>query len=328
MAPSTEPATNDDAVGTNKEESAIEAKARAALHHLPSWLQRLSAWLLSRWPGRIVIHGLESFVRLDMFDRSMTIAAQFFTSVFPILILFSTWAANRDADRLGDAVSLPEETQVVLQDAVQGAGSASWGIIGTLIVLASATSLSRALARAFAAIWAVATPKNSLRSVWRWLAVVMALTLTLVLAHTVSDSARVLPPRDVWPFLVSFGLDVAVALIVPWLLLAGVMRARVLVPGAVCFALLMLMVRPATAAWLPHALEVSADRYGPIGVAFTYLACLYTASFCFLATAVLGQVIATDRGGLGHWIRGSEAAKETEAVSPETASPEAAGEDS
>ena len=68
---------------------------------------------------------------------------------------------------------------------------------------------------------------------------------------------------------------------------------------------------------------MSADRYGPIGVAFTYPACLYTASFCFLATAVLGQVIATDHGELGQWIRGSEAAEE-----PDAASTEAAGEDS
>jgi hypothetical protein len=30
---------------------------------------------------------------------------------------------------------------------------------------------------------------------------------------------------------------------------------------------------------------------------------LYTAAFCFLATAVLGQVIANDRGWLGQWIR-------------------------
>jgi membrane protein len=310
MARPARPTTADDADGVDAEESALETKIRAALPHLPSWLQRLSAWLLSRWPGRIVIHALESFVRLDMFDRSMTIAAQFFTSVFPTLILFATWATQTDAQRLGDAVSVPEETQAVLQDAVQGAGSASFGIVGTLIVLASATSLSRALTRAFAAIWGNPTPKNTLSSVWRWLAVVLALSLTVVLAKTVSDSVRVMPPRDVWPFVVSFGLDAAVALIVPWLLLAGAVRPRVLVPGAVSFALLMLTVRPATAAWLPHALEVSADRYGPLGVAFTYLACLYTASFCFLATAVLGQVIATDLGEFGRWIRGSDVAND------------------
>jgi membrane protein len=45
--------------------------------------------------------------------------------------------------------------------------------------------------------------------------------------------------------------------------------------------------------WLPHALDSSADRYGSIGVAFTYL-----------AASVLGQVIATDTGWFGQWIRG------------------------
>jgi membrane protein len=124
-----------------------------------------------------------------------------------------------------------------------------------------------------------------------------------------------LPPHDVLPLLASFALDFAVAFFVPWVLLAGAVKPRLLAPGALIFALLMLTVRPATAAWLPHALEVSADRYGSIGVAFTYLACLYTASFCFLATAVLGQVIATDHGRLGQWIQGTEPAKEAEPAS-------------
>ena len=99
-------------------------------------------------------------------------------------------------------------------------------------------------------------------------------------------------------------LDVAVAAFVPWALLAGAVRARLLVPGALLFALLMITVRPATQAWLPGALEASADRYGSIGVAFTYLAWLYVASFCFLATALVGQVIATDHGPLGRRVRG------------------------
>jgi membrane protein len=260
-------------------------------------------WLRAHWPGRIVVESVGAFLRLEMFDRSMTIAAQFFTAVFPILILFTTWANSRDSNRLGDAVSLPKETQSVLQDAVQGAGSASFGLVGTLIVLASATSLSRALTRALATIWSLPRPKSNLGSVWRWLAVVLVLTLSLVLARAVSDSLTVLPPRDVWPSLASFGLDFAVALFVPWVLLAGMVRLPLLAPGALCFALLMLPVRPATAAWLPHALEVSADRYGSIGVAFTYLACLYTASLCYLATTLIGKVIATDQGSLGVWIR-------------------------
>jgi membrane protein len=284
-------------------EAATREMAENVLSHLPPWLQRLLTRLITGWLGRVVLDGLRAFVRLDMFDRSMTIAAQFFTSVFPILILFTTFANSRDTHRLADALSLPEETRSVLEEAIQGANGSAFGIAGTLIVLASATSLSRALIRAFAAIWAIVKPKSTLGSAWRWLAAVLVLTLSMVLARTMSAPVHVLPPRDMLPLFAAFALDAFVALFVPWVLLAGAVHPRLLAPGALIFALLMLTVRPATAAWLPHALEVSADRYGSIGVAFTYLACLYTASFCFLATAVLGQVIANDRGWLGQWIR-------------------------
>ena len=313
---------NDVAGVTDQGGSAAEAAARAAespaLRRLPSWLQRALVWLLSRWPGRILIHAVKAFVRLDMFDRSMTIAAQFFTAVFPILILITTWAASRDAENLADALGLPAETRSVVEDAIQGAGAATFGIAGVLIVLASATSLSRALTRCFAAIWAVPRPKSGLGSAWRWLSVVLVLTLSLVVVRAATEPVDVQPLREMLPTLATFALEAGVALFVPWVLLAGAVRWRLLAPGALVFALLMLAVRPATAAWLPHALEVSANRYGPIGVAFTYLACLYTASFCFLATAVLGQVIATDRGSLGHWIRGTEPVEEVEGASDDS----------
>jgi membrane protein len=65
----------------------------------------------------------------------------------------------------------------------------------------------------------------------------------------------------------------------------------------------MLVGRPASSAYLPHALEQSADQYGSIGVAFTYLASLYAVSFVFLATQILGSAVAEDRGGLGKFIR-------------------------
>jgi membrane protein len=170
-------------------------------------------------------------------------------------------------------------------------------------VLASATSLSRALIRAFAGIWGIAKPKTTVASAWRWLAAVVVLALSMILARATTDPVHVLPPREMLPLVVSVALDTSVALFVPWVLLARAVDLRLLAPGALLFAFLMIALRPATAAWLPYALEVSADRYGSIGVAFTYLACLYAAAFCFLATAVCGQVIANDPGWLGGRIR-------------------------
>jgi membrane protein len=292
-----------DAGGHGSAETAVEDTPNAALSRLPTWMQPVFGWLLSRWLGRVAINSLREFVRLDMFDRSMTIAAQFFSSVIPILILLMTWASARDVQRVTDELNLPEETRAVLEDAMQGAGGASFGIAGIVITLVSATSLSRALTRALTTIWGLPKPKSGLGSVWRWVAAVLVLTLSVVVVSAASEPVHVLPPREMLPLLASFALDVSVTLFVPWVLLAGAVHPRLLAPGALVFALLMLAVRPATAAWLPHALEVSADRYGSLGVAFTYLACLYTASLCFLATALIGQVIANDRGELGVWIR-------------------------
>jgi hypothetical protein len=74
----------------------------------------------------------------------MTIAAQFFASVFPILILLATWVGAAGSDEIAEAVDMPDESRSVLDQAVQTSGSATLGIVGTLVVLVSATSLSRA----------------------------------------------------------------------------------------------------------------------------------------------------------------------------------------
>jgi len=277
------------------------------MHSLASALrvqaQRLLAWLGSHWPGRTVVRTLRAFNRVELFDRSMTVAAQLFTCVFPILILLATLATRRDADRIADAVSMPEESRQVLEEAVTAAGDAAFGIVGTVVVVVTATGVSRALTRAFAAIWELPRPKTSLRSVWRWIAVVLAIAFSLLAVRSLGQLVSGVPPEAVWPAAVSMVCDFAMAVFVPWILLSGAVRPRLLFPGALIMALLMLSVRPVMAAWLPQALETSADRYGSIGVAFTYLAMLYSVSFCFMATAILGQVIATDEGALGRWIR-------------------------
>ena len=277
------------------------ARVDASLGRLPAGLQRRLGRLLDRRPGRIVLQAAAGLGRVEVFDRSMTIAAQFFTSVLPVLILIATLGSNSDG--FADAIDLPEQSRQILEGAVDS-GGAAFGIVGAIFVLVSATSLSRALARAFAALWGRPRPQTRLSSAWRWVAVVLVCAHSLGLVRAAGEPLDSIPPRELWPRVVSFSWDVAVAAFVPWALLAGAVRARMLVPGALLFALLMITVRPATQAWLPGALEASADRYGSIGVAFTYLTWLYVAAFCFLATALLGQVLATGPGMLGRRIRG------------------------
>jgi membrane protein len=279
---------------------AAQARVDSVVGHLPPRLQRVVGGLVDAWPGRVLIRSTGSFIRIETFDRSMTIAAQFFTSILPLVILFATWG---NPDGFAAALNMPEQSRSVVEEAIRGAEGSAFGVVGTLVVLVSATSLSRALTRAFAAIWELPRPRSRLGSAWRWLAAVLVLALSLVVVRAVAEPVSLLPPREVWPLFVSYSVDVAVTIFVPWVLLARAVRPRLLSLGALVFATVMLAVRPATQVWLPRALEVSAERYGSIGVAFTYLTWLYILSFCLLTSAVLGQAIATDPGRLGRWIR-------------------------
>jgi membrane protein len=276
----------------------------ALLDRLPPPLRRTADRLASRWPGRVAMRSTGKFVQIELFDRSMAVAAQLFTSVIPVLIVFGAGLAGTSPGS-ADALGVPEEARLVMDEALQAsAESATYGVLGVLVVLAAATSLSRALSRAFAAVWDLPRPTFRLTSAWRWVAVVLVLALALVATRTLSRLLRNVPPAAVDEALVLLCLDVAVALFLPWFLLSGRVRPRMLLPGALLFGLVMLLLRPASSAVLPAAVQASAERYGSIGVAFTYLAWLYALSFCLLTTSVLGQVVATDPGALGRWVSG------------------------
>jgi membrane protein len=283
---------------------AATAQFERVLQRLPFRLRTVVGRLLDQWPGRIGLGVAATSIRIELFDRSMTIAAQFFTSVFPILIVLASWLGS-GGTQLADALAVPDETEEVLEKALGSTPDyATFGVVGTLIVLASATSLSRALTRAFAAIWDQPRPHIKLTSAWRWLTVVLALALAILTARALSRFVSDIPPPTLWEASATFSFDVLIGVFIPWLLMAGQVSPRRLLPGALVFAAVMIFVRPASGAWLPRALELSADRYGAIGVAFTYLAWLYVVSFCFLAANVLGKVLAMDPGWLGRLIRG------------------------
>src|SRR3954454_25209488 len=127
------------------------------LARLPVRVKQTERWLLARWPGRIALSAASELVRIQIFDRAMTVAAQFFTSVFPVAILISGLAGRSNAysvaDQVGESTDLPPEARQVLHDPIHSGGIGAFGIVGTLIVLVSATSLARAMLRSFLTIW-------------------------------------------------------------------------------------------------------------------------------------------------------------------------------
>ncbi len=278
--------------------------ASVEIARLPARWRPLAEWVMQHWLGRFLFGCMVTSRKIELFDRSMTLAAQIFTSVLPILIALASWVGHDSSDLIEKAVPVPPETQGMLEAVMAAPSDPTFGVLGVLIVLLSATSLSRAMTRACAALWELPRPASKLSSAWRWVAVVLALAVALVAARQLQAfSARV--PPGFWDTVTAVASDVAITLFIPVVLLAGAVPVRRLLPGALLFGIVMLFVRPASTVYLPHALSASAERYGSIGVAFTYIAWLYVVAFCFLLTGVMGKVIATDEGRVGSWIRGT-----------------------
>ena len=278
----------------------------AVMDRLPPSARRMLERANTYWLGRLVLGTMASTRRVELFDRSMAIAAQVFTSVLPLLIALASWIGFSSAD-VADLMVTPPEARVVVEDTLSSAtSSATFGTLGVLVVIISATSLSRALARACAAAWDLDRPSYDLSAAWRWVAAILAVLVALLAARPLYRVSLRLPPAQLWEAVLGIVPDVAVAVAVPSLLLAGAVRVRLLLPGALLFGVVMLFVRPVSTSYMPDALQASAERYGSLGVAFAYLTYLYVISFCFLLSGVVGTVIARDPGGLGRWIRGPE----------------------
>ncbi len=284
-----------------------------SLERLSPRMRALVEKMTRRWPGRIGLASARAFARLEIFDRSMTIAAQFFTSVFPLLIILSVSLSEENSDHLADWLNLPAETKGLVDDAVTSAASTSpYWFLSLLIVLASGTSLSRALTRAFAKIWNVPKPKSKVRSAWRWLAVLAIFSSFLVFSPLIPTITTGIPPSPtVWRVVLSSLSFLAISGVVPWILLEHRVTLRMLAPGALLFAILLVSCRPLIHAYLPRALESSADHYGTIGVAFAFITFLYMVFFGYLGCATLGSVLARDDGWLGRLIRGEKLRRPT-----------------
>ena len=129
-------------------DSLATRRVDAMVQRIPTRWRGLVERLLARWIGRTLIRTTDAFIRLEVFDRSMTIAAQVFTSVLPILILTATWAYGGNPDAVSDLVGVPEKARPIVDQAVQGASTAAFGM--------AASSLSQADTICWAALEAFA----------------------------------------------------------------------------------------------------------------------------------------------------------------------------
>ncbi|MEZ5114944.1 MAG: YhjD/YihY/BrkB family envelope integrity protein [Candidatus Nanopelagicales bacterium] len=287
-------------------EGPTDGLGRISVHlsRLPARLQGPARWLLENAPGRVGLRTATVLRRTEAFDRSMTLSAQFFTSMFPLMIIIAMFASRVQSEQIGSSIGLPPETQQVLNDAVSSKGFEAFGVLGLLLVLISATSLSRALARSFCAVWELPRPTASPRNWWRWIAVVVGLVVAVLMLRYLANFTEQLTPGPLWTVLLAGLAWSALLWLVTWVLLEARVPWRGLAPGALLSGFVLAVVSRVASAVMPQALQTSQDRYGAIGVAFTYIALLYVVSLIIVGGAVLGRALVTDESPLGAWLRG------------------------
>ncbi|WP_125804011.1 YhjD/YihY/BrkB family envelope integrity protein [Actinoplanes sp. ATCC 53533] len=272
---------------------------------LPERLRPPVAWIAHRPAGRILFRTAAGLVRVQIFDRAMTLAAQAFTSLFPILIMVGTVFGADQVARFAALARVPASSLQLIDEALLDGELSAFGAVGIVVVLLSSTGLARALARAYGSVWEVPRLPGGPRAAWRWLLAVLVVAALLVGSRLTGALTAELPRPRLCSGALLLAADCTVAVLLPVLLLSRAVPARALVPGGLAFALAMLAVRPAGGVYLPRALQTSYDRYGTIGLAFTYISWLYVMAFCLLLTAVLGQVVTRDDSTAGRLFRGS-----------------------
>jgi membrane protein len=248
---------------------------------------------------RMITTTIRDFRDLEVLDRAMTLAAQAFTSIFPLIIAIAAVRPGQSdslGDDLADILSSPEASRRVLEEALPGEPRTvgAFGLLGLLIVLVSATSFSRALARMYARIWHVAPP-GRLRGAWRWVATLIAIATALVVLGLLQRLWQHVPVDNLLDGLSSFALTTVIWVWAPWVLLAGQVAWRRLLPGGVLMGVGTGLISVGSQVYLPRALSSAARQYGALGIAFTYISWLFVVMTVLIGTTLVGAVVVGHR---------------------------------
>ena len=256
--------------------------------------------------GRLVQRAVDGFVDIEPFDRAMTLAAQAFVSVVPVMIVMAAFRPTEPGFGafMADSMGLSDATRDTVADSVSTGATlgSSVSLLGLVVALITATSYSRALERMYAKVWQVKRP--GLHAAWRWLATVLAVILAVGLLGLTREATEGVPLPALWDFVVRMIVWTVVWTYVPWALLRAEIPVRALAFTGTVTAFFMCLLSIAGIVYLPIVLEAGARQYGVLGLVFAYIGWLFAFSFALVLATVIGRACAEDEGTLGRLVRG------------------------
>ncbi|MFF6775512.1 YhjD/YihY/BrkB family envelope integrity protein [Streptomyces sp. NPDC012637] len=235
-------------------------------------------------------------------EAAARLAAQMFLAALPLLIVVAAFAPQSVKDLLVDAVRTLLGDKVPTDDiervlTANGELKGSIGVAGVIVVLISATALSRALQQVCERCWDL--PKGSARlTAWRWLVWLLGWLAALLFQTAIRQGFG---GGTVVGVLASVVTSVALWWWTQHLLLGARIGWAPLLPGALLAGAAMTAFGYASPLVMPEALEQSQEHYGPLGYVFTFLTWLIAGCCVVVVCVAVGQVVASS-GPFPRWL--------------------------
>lgn len=240
---------------------------------------------------------VDRMAAVNIFDSATRLAAQCFLTAVPLLFVIGAYAPSAVQEQLvasvSDVFGLTGKAKSQLEQAFQPPNDdlqQATGVVGGLMVLLSATAVSRAMQRLCRRAWAI--PRSGTRiAPWRWLAWILLWLGFLLIQGPLRDG-----------FGLGAWLGVPIALITQtalwwWtqhLLLGGPVRWGPLLPGAVITALAVSALSLTAHFYMPRALNRALADYGSAGTVFVLLSWLIVVCVAIAVSVTTGAVVSRE----------------------------------
>ena len=249
---------------------------------------------------RIPIVGrlLSEFVRIELIDRCMLIAAQALLALVPMLVVLAAFFPRLTDDALQELTSVTglgsTGSSTVTSDLQPDQVRNQTGLVGAAITLFSATSFARAMERMYERVWQ--QPHigglSGTRRCFMWLMGWLLLLQVLAALRSVLHGGSMV--TDVFGLGVEMVLMSAIWWGTSWVLLFGRVGWLRLATGAVLAGSVTVVYTHVSGLVMPPYVAANARQFGTLGIILSLSTWLIGLAGVLVGSALVGRVVTED----------------------------------
>lgn len=234
---------------------------------------------------------VEEMVRIEVIDRALALASKLFVAVIPLSIILKAIVPGSGSFgqdlvvRFGLTGLGASATRTLFATGGEVRGAVS--VIGIVILLYSVLSFTRALQRVYLGMWRLhPEPFDALARQLFWIVGFVVYTVALGPLHDLEHGHNL----GIFYAVTSIALSAVFWVWTPYVLLAGRIQWRRMLPTGLLTATAISLYSVWTAIFLPGIFTRNAERYGLIGVAFGLVTWLFVYAGILIGSAVIAAV--------------------------------------